>query len=203
MPTHPLNILHIDSSPRREGSVTRDLTAKLVARFGADADVTYRDLLGDAPELLGTDWVNGMVTGVDDRNEAQRAALAQSDVLLAEIRAADAIVIGAPLYNFAPTASLKAWIDQITRAGESFHYTESGPEGLLADKPVYIVLTSGGTPMDSPADFVTPYLRHMLGFLGLRDLRFIDAMAWQLDADGVLNRANQGIADLALDDLAA
>ena len=112
------------------------------------------------------------------RTDAQRETLSGSDVLVAELKAADQIVIGAPIYNFSIPAALKAWIDQVARARETFRYTEAGPEGLLTGKTAWLVIASGGVPMDSAMDFATPYLRHVLGFLGIVDVRVIDASRW-------------------------
>ena len=92
-----------------------------------------------------------------------------------EFAAADALVITAPIYNFTVPAQLKLWIDQVARIGRTFSYTEQGPIPLLPDRPTFLVVASGGTPIGSPIDFATPYLRHVLGFLGLRDLRLVEA----------------------------
>lgn len=94
-----------------------------------------------------------------------------SDLLVRELDSADVIMITAPVYNFSVPAALKAWIDMICRASLTFHYTENGPEGLLKDRPVYLVMASGGVPFGSSADFASGYLRHILGFIGIRDVR--------------------------------
>jgi FMN-dependent NADH-azoreductase len=115
--------------------------------------------------------------------------------LIAELEAADTIVIGVPLYNFGIPAALKAWIDLIARARRTFRYTEAGPEGLLKDKKAYLVVASGGVPVGSDYDFATGYLRHVLGFVGITDVTVIDAGQQMMDGD-VVNRATAAIDDL-------
>ena len=126
------HILRIDASARHAGSTTRQLADKLVARLveqGYGASVTVRDLAQTPPALLTENWVGANFTDDADRSADQQAALAASDELIGELEAADTIVIGVPLYNFAVPASLKAWIDLIARARRTFRYTEGGPEG--------------------------------------------------------------------------
>jgi FMN-dependent NADH-azoreductase len=112
---------------------------------------------------------------MDQRSAAQRAALAESDALVAELAAADLLVIGVPIYNFGVPAALKAWVDMVARARLTFRYTENGPEGLLRGKRAYLVVASGGTAVGSEIDFATGYLRHVLGFLGIEDVQIIAA----------------------------
>ena len=110
--------------------------------------------------------------------DAELAARALSDELIAELRAADTIVIGAPMYNFSVATTLRAWFDHVLRAGETFRYTENGPEGLLGGKRVIVVESRGGLYSEGPAqaiDFQEPYLRHLLGFIGLTDVTFVRA----------------------------
>jgi len=165
-------ILHIDASARRQGSVSRELSAKLVAEAGADK-VIHRDLSDGLPYLSET-WVHSTFTPPESRSEEQAAALDFSDTLVAELTAADTIVIGTPIYNFSIPAVLKAWIDQIARAGVTFQYTENGPKGLLEDKKVIIAVASGGTAIGSDYDFASPYLKFALGFLGITDVTVLD-----------------------------
>jgi FMN-dependent NADH-azoreductase len=116
---------------------------------------------------LDTDWVTANFTPPEERGEAERAALAESDALVAELKAADVLVIGVPIYNFGIPAALKAWVDLVARARVTFRYTEQGPVGLLTGKRAYLAVASGGTPVGSAIDFATGYLRHVLGFLGI------------------------------------
>ncbi len=114
-------------------------------------------------------------TDPDARSDTQVAELAASDALVAEREAADVIVIGAPIYNFNIPAVLKAWIDKVVGARVTFRYDENGPEGLLKDKKAYVVMASGGVTMGSAMDFASPYIRYILGFVGIHDVEFISA----------------------------
>jgi FMN-dependent NADH-azoreductase len=121
-------ILRIDASARTEGSVSRDLTDRLVNRLaGPDGDITVRDLAAAAPEFVDAGWVGANFTAPDERSAAQHDRLAGSEALVQELEAADHIVIGAPIYNFSVPAALKAWIDQVARARRTFVYTETRP----------------------------------------------------------------------------
>lgn len=190
------NVLRIDASMRRDGSITRKLTDQVIAEFG-NADVVTRDL-ADGIDLIDSSWIDANFTDASERTDAQRKALASSDVLVAELKAAGIVVIGAPVYNFSVPAALKAWIDQICRARETFRYTENGPVGLLEGKRAIIVMGSGGVEADSAADYMTPYLRHVLGFVGIHDVQVIAADRLNGDKDGSrLQSAEAQIAALA------
>ena len=166
-------ILRIDASGRHAGSVTRKLADRIVARLGGEA--TVRDL-ADAPPVLVTDEIIGAYfTPPSDRTEAQRAALAPSDEVVAEIRAADVIVIGMPIYNFGPPAALKGWADMAARVGVTFKYGPDGPVGLLEGKRAIVAIASGGTGAGSEIDWATPWIRHFLGFIGIEDVTVIAA----------------------------
>jgi FMN-dependent NADH-azoreductase len=188
-------VLHIDASARTQGSTSRDLTAKIVARLNADT-VIRRDLTSALPHLT-EDWINANFTPADDRDAVQRDLLSLSDQLVDEAIAADTLVIGVPIYNFAVPASLKAWIDLMARVGRTFTYTETGPEGLLKGKRAIIAVASGGTQVGSDIDFATGYLRHMLGFIGITDVQFVAADALMMDADAAMTRANSAIEAIA------
>ena len=189
------HVLRIDSSMRRDGSTTRTLTEKVVEAL-APTTVTERDLL-DGIDLIDEEWIAANFTDPAERSAEQNATLAASDTLVAEVKAADVLVIGAPIYNFSVPGALKAWIDQICRARETFRYTENGPVGLLEGKRAIIVVASGGVPVDSPVDFMTPYLRHVLGFIGITDVTVIAADRQMQDADAAQARALAGIDGLA------
>lgn len=167
-------VLHIDSSARVSDSVTRTASAAVVEKLAADT-VIRRDLSESKPPLLDEGFVHATFTPPADRTDALKAALATSDELVAELQAADTIVIGTPIYNFSVAASLKAWIDQIARAGVTFEYTETGPRGLLSGKKVIVTMASGGVPIGSDYDYASGYLRHVMGFLGLTDVTILDA----------------------------
>ncbi|WP_341863698.1 NAD(P)H-dependent oxidoreductase [Gymnodinialimonas sp. 57CJ19] len=188
------HILRIDASARREGSVSRDLTSQIIARLGGT--VTTRDLADGVP-LMTEEWVGANFTPADARTAEQAEILAHSDVLVAELQAADTIVIGLPIYNFGAPAALKAWVDQVARAGLTFHYTENGPEGLLTGKRVIVAMASGGTQFGSEIDFATGYLRHVLGFIGITDVTFVTADRLALDAEKTLAKARAQVEALA------
>jgi FMN-dependent NADH-azoreductase len=172
-------VLRIDSSARTEGSVSRELSETLAANLaGADGEVVVRDLAAEVPAFVHEAWVGANFTAPDQRTPDQEQTLAASEALVTELEAADQIVIGVPVYNFSIPASLKAWIDLIARARRTFRYTESGPEGLLTGKTAWLVVASGGTALDSEIDFATPYLKFILGFIGITDVRVIDATRW-------------------------
>lgn len=165
-------VLHIDASARFADSASRKASAQIVAAQNADK-IIRRDLAQGLPFLDET-FTIATFTPAEDRTEAQNQALTISDGLVAELMAADTIVIGAPIYNFSIPAVLKAWIDQIARVGMTFAYTETGPKGLLEGKKVIITLASGGTPLGSEIDFASPYLRFALGFVGITDVAVQD-----------------------------
>jgi len=163
------SILHIDSSITGEHSVSKKLTAELVEKLQRDhpdAKVVHRDL--EANKLPSLD---ATILGALSKGERTIG-----DTLIEEIEAADAVVIGAPMYNFSVPVQLKTWFDHIARAGRTFRYTEQGPQGLLTGKKVYVVSTSGGVHHGKSSDGVEPWLRTMLNFLGLgEDLNFVHA----------------------------
>jgi FMN-dependent NADH-azoreductase len=188
-------VLHIDSSARRAGSVSRDLTAQIVERLGA-AEVIRRDLATPLP-LLDETWINANFTPADQRSDEQAKLLAQSDALVEELKAADTLVIGAPIYNFSVPAGLKAWIDLVARVGLTFTYTDQGPVGLLEGKRAIIAVASGGTEAGSAIDFATGYLRHMLGFMGITEVEIVAADTLAIDEGAALAKAKAQIETLA------
>ena len=194
-----MNILRIDGSARFEGSVTRQLADEVIGRLRAEnpgAHVTQRELSDRLP-LLDEDWVNANFTDPAERTDEQRAALAFSDQLVAELKAAHLIVIAVPIYNFGVPAAVKGWVDLICRARETFRYSENGPVGLLENRPVYLVAASGGTRIGSEMDFATGYLRHIFGFIGIQDVRLIEAGELMGGAEPAIGRARHQI-DAAL-----
>ncbi|WP_420004141.1 FMN-dependent NADH-azoreductase [Arenibacterium sp. LLYu02] len=188
-------VLHIDSSARLTGSVSRDLTAQVVERLGAK-EIIRRDLATPLP-LLDEAWIGANFTPADQRSDAQKELLALSDALIAELQAADTIVIGAPVYNFSVPSTLKAWIDLVARAGVTFRYSEAGPEGLLKGKRAIVVMTSGGTPAGSDYDYASRYLTQILGFIGITDVELVAADQQAVDAEGSITKAKSAIAALA------
>ncbi|KGM06199.1 FMN-dependent NADH-azoreductase [Methylophaga thiooxydans] len=169
-------ILHINSSGRFSGSVTRDISTQLVTQLQQQRGTTpvQRDLAEGIP-FIDENWITANFTDPEQRTEAQQTVLGFSDELIEELQQASHIVIAAPIYNFSVPAVLKAWIDQVARARVTFRYTENGPEGLLKGKKAYLVIASGGVPLGSEVDFVSPYLRQVMSFLGIDDVTVINA----------------------------
>ncbi len=171
--------LVIHSTARTENSVTRDLAHQVIDKLRPTQTVT-RDLITPVSQI-NEDWVNANFTPAEDRTETQKTDLALSDTLVAELQAADTIVIGVPIYNFGITASLKAWIDQICRARLTFKYGDNGPEGLLTGKRAILTVASGGVAVGSEMDFATPYIRQVLAFVGITDVTVIAASGGKTD----------------------
>ncbi|WP_323767235.1 FMN-dependent NADH-azoreductase [Antarctobacter sp.] len=188
-------VLRIDASARTEGSVTRQLADAVIDRI-APTQVVSRDLTQTVPQIDGT-WLAANMTPADNRTEDQRATLALSDKLIEEVRAADTIVIATPIYNFGVPSSLKAWVDMIARAGVTFKYTETGPVGLLEGKRVIFTIASGGTEVDGPIDFATPWLRHVMAFVGITDVQVVRSDRLMVDAEASKARADEDLAKLA------
>ncbi len=163
-----MKLLHIDASALGDNSVSRQLSAAVVARFKDSVeslDVSYRDLdANPIPHLRG-----GSLAGAD------AAEAADAENVMAQFLAADVVVIGAPMYNFSIPSTLKAWIDRVAVAGKTFKYTEAGPVGLAGGKRVIIASSRGGIYVDSPADFQEPYLRQMFAFMGITEVEFVRA----------------------------
>ena len=193
-----MHVLEITASARQEGSVSRRLVQNLVAaledRHG-EISVVRRDVAAGLP-YVDEDWVRANFTPEEERSAADRKTLAQSDELVAELEAADVIVIGTPIYNFSIPATLKAWIDMVSRARKTFRYTDNGPEGLLKGKKAFVIVPSGGVPVGSEVDFATPYLRHALGFIGITDVEFVGARGADRGNDDALDEAHARIAEL-------
>lgn len=193
------NILRVESSIKGEASVSRKLTDRIVARLTAadpDATVTLRDLSAGVPHIDG-DWIGAVYTPAEARSPDQADRAAYSDALLAEVRAADILVIALPVYNFGVPAPLKGWIDHLARKGETFQYTEAGPEGLLKGKRAIVALSSDGTKIGSEIDFASGYIRHMLGFFGITDVDFIAADQMVFGPEETLKKAEAQIDALA------
>ena len=176
--TTPVRVLRIDASARHDGSVTRQLTGEFMAQLrqrNADLQIQQLDLAKNKLPFIDEAWIGANFTQPEQRTAEQRQILALSDRLVKQLQTADILVIGAPLYNFSVPAALKAWIDLVARVGLTFRYTSNGPVGLLANKKVYLILASGGTPIGGAIDFASGYLRRVLGFLGIRDVELIGA----------------------------
>ena len=191
----PKTILHIDSSARLTGSTSRDLSARVVEKLNATR-VIRRDLSSALPQIDEA-WINANFTPADDRTAEQKDRLALSDELVRELMEADTIVIGAPVYNFSVPASLKAWVDLVARAGLTFKYTESGPQGLLDGKRAILAVASGGTKLGSEIDFASGYLKHIMGFIGITDVEIVAADQLMVDAEASMAAANSALEAIA------
>ncbi|MEY2655566.1 MAG: hypothetical protein RLZZ524_2594 [Pseudomonadota bacterium] len=179
-----MNILQVNTSARTAtadaGSLSSRLAAEVVERLQArepGARVVVRDLAREPHPVLDEAALQALFTPAAERSATAAARVAQDDALIAEIQAADVVVIASPMFNFGVTAQLKNWIDAIARVRVTFQYTANGPEGLLKGKKVYIVATRGGIHRDLPSDTQVPYLRQVLGFLGMTDVEVIYAEA--------------------------
>ena len=177
MPT----LLHLDSSPL-PSSISRELTAEFVNTWTAahpDGTLIHRDLALNPPTPLDAQWIAANFTPEVERTAEQRALLAPSDQLIAELNQADEYVFGVAMHNFSIPSTLKLWIDQIARAGHTFSYGAEGPKGLLTGKKATILIATGGTyDVGTPFgayNFVEPYLKAVLGFLGVTDVTFVTA----------------------------
>jgi FMN-dependent NADH-azoreductase len=181
-----MNILQINSSARRDNSQSTRLANSIVERLIAadpEATVTLRDVSAVPHPVLDEAALTALFTPAEQRSLEQAARVALDDALIAEVQAADVVVLGVPMYNFGVPAALKNWIDAISRAGVTFRYTAKGPEGLLRGKTVYVALTRGGLYRDTPADTQVPYLRTVFGFLGMTDVHFVYAEGLAMGAE--------------------
>ncbi|MFE1599003.1 FMN-dependent NADH-azoreductase [Methylobacterium sp. ID0610] len=173
-----MKILQINSSARASASASTRLADSIVAQLGTAhpaAQVEVLNLATHPVAPLDEVAVEARFTPPDARSPEQAARAAQDDGLVAQLLAADVIVVGAPMYNFNIPAQLKNWIDAVTRPGATFRYTETGPVGLVEGKTVYVALTRGGFYRDTPTDTPAQYLKFMFGFLGITDVRFVYA----------------------------
>ncbi len=172
------NILYITASIRSDSdSVSRGLGQQLVDGLAArtGASVTVRDLAANDLPFVSAERFAANLTPAADRTPQQADLAAIADTLIAELQAADTIVIAAPVYNFGPPATLKAWADLVARVGTTFRYTATGPEGLLTGKTAYLAIASGGTPVGGDADFMSRWLTFFLGFLGITNIATVTA----------------------------
>ncbi len=191
-------VLHINSSVRQNGSLSRQLGGEFVAKWQAanpDGTVVTRDLAASPVPHLTEQMMGAYFTPAEQRNADQAHTIKTSDALVDELLAADTIVIGAPMYNFSVTSGLKAWIDHVARAGRTFKYGANGPEGLVHGKKVIVFVASGGVYSEGPAaayDHVTTYLRSVLGFLGMTDVTFVVAEGVAMGEEAVAAAVAKG-----------
>jgi FMN-dependent NADH-azoreductase len=186
-----MSVLHINSSARLGGSNSRIIGQYLVDALGEP--VVSRDLAQHPLPPISAEELIAVHGSADSQRPSLLTQLALSDRLIAELRDADTLVIGAPIYNFGIPASLKQWIDAVCRAGVSFKYTEQGPQGLLGVKRAFIITASGGTPIGSEIDFASGYLEHICRFIGITEIFHIDASGSKGTPEEIIAQGKQQV----------
>tara|TARA_A100001011_G_scaffold353103_1_gene394366 strand:+ start:1385 stop:1969 length:585 start_codon:yes stop_codon:yes gene_type:complete len=189
-----MKIYQIDSSARKEGSTSRALAKKLLKKIKKPGDeVIYRDLDDEMVFVSGL-TESGMKIEKKDQTEHHKKMFELSDKLVNELKESDIIIISAPIYNYGPPATLKAWSDLAARIGETFKFKENGRrEGLLKNKKAYLVITSGGTKLNSKEDFLTPWLKFILNFFGITQIDTICADQMALNYEKSIKDAESQI----------
>jgi FMN-dependent NADH-azoreductase len=173
------------------------LSDQVIQKISNDqSTVTHRDVSQGLP-FVDDLMIGAYFTQKAERNDHQNQAIALSDTIVKELMEADTLVIGIPIYNFSMPAGFKAWSDLAARVGETFKYTENGPEGLLEGKKGYIAVASGGTKIGSEIDFLTPWLRHFLGFIGIHDVEIVQAEALNSKGEKAIEEARSAIDTIA------
>ena len=192
-----MKIYQIDSSARKEGSTSRALAKKLLDKIKKpDDEVVYRDLDDEMVFVSGL-TESGMKIEEKDQTEHHKKMFELSDKLVKELKVSDVIIISAPIYNYGPPATLKAWSDLVARIGETFKFKENGRrEGLLRNKRAYLVITSGGTKLNSKEDFLTPWLKFILNFFGIEKVDIISADQMALDYEKSIRDAETQISNI-------
>mgnify|MGYP006105515795 CR=1 FL=1 len=194
-----MKIYQIDSSARKKGSTSRALAKKLLEKIKKpDDEVVYRDLDDEMLFVSGL-TESGMKIPEIERTEQHKKMFELSDKLVMELKESDVIIISVPIYNFGPPATLKAWSDLAARVKETFKYKEDGSRvGLLQDKQVYLVITSGGTKINSSEDFLTPWLTHVLNFFGIKKINVIAADQMAIDYEKSVKSAEDQINKITI-----
>ena len=189
-----MKIYQIDCSARKKGSTSRELAKKLLEKIKKlDDEVIYRDLDDEMLFVAGL-TESGMSIPENERTEQHKKMFELSDKLVKELKESDIIIISTPIYNFGPPATLKAWSDLAARVKSTFKYSEDGKQiGLLENKKVYLVITSGGTKVGSKEDFLTPWLIHVLNFFGIKNIQIISADQMSIDYEGSVKKAEDEI----------
>ena len=191
------HILHIDASCRHQGSASRVLSQKLLDKIRPEsATVTYRDV-SRGMQFVNDEMIISYFVPPEERTAEQKEIISLSDEITDEILAADILVIGIPIYNFSMPAVFKAWCDLAARVGVTFRYSEHGPVGLLENKKAFVAMTSGGTPIGGEIDFLTPWLKQFLKFIGIQDVVMIGAQGLRKSyAEESIAQANEQIEQL-------
>ena len=193
-----MKIYQIDSSARKEGSTSRTLAKKLLEKIRRPGDeIVYRDLDDEMVFVSGL-TESGMKIDIKDQTEHHKKMFDLSDKLVKELKESDTIIISAPIYNYGPPATLKAWSDLAARVGETFKFRSDGRrEGLLKNKRAYLVITSGGTKLNSKEDFLTPWLKFILKFFGIEKINIISADQMALDYEKSIREAEKQIENIS------
>ena len=193
-----MKIYQIDSSARKEGSTSRALAKKLLDKIKKPEDeVIYRDLNDEMVFVTGL-TESGMNIDEKDQNENHKKMFDLSNQLVKELKESDIIIISAPIYNYGPPATLKAWSDLAARVGETFKFKPNGRrEGLLKNKKAYLVITSGGTKLNSKEDFLTPWLKFILNFFGIDKIDVVSADQMALNYEKSIKEAEKQIANIS------
>ena len=192
-----MKIYQIDSSARKEGSTSRALAKKLLDKIKSPEDeIIYRDLNNEMVFVSGL-TESGMNIEKKDQTDHHKKMFELSDQLVKELKESDIIIISAPIYNYGPPATLKAWSDLAARVGETFRFKPNGRrEGLLKNKKAYLVITSGGTKLNSKEDFLTPWLKFILNFFGIEKIETINADQMALDYEKSIKDAEKQIENI-------
>ena len=192
-----MKIYQMNSSARKEGSTSRALAKKLLKKIKKPEDeVVYRDLNDEMVFVSGL-TESGMNIDEKDQNENHKKMFELSNQLVKELKESDVIIISAPIYNYGPPATLKAWSDLVARVGETFKFKPNGRrEGLLRNKRAYLVITSGGTKLNGKEDFLTPWLKFILNFFGIEKIDTISADQMALNYDKSINDAEKQILNI-------
>ena len=189
-----MKIYQIDCSARKKGSASRELAKKLLDKIKKPEDkVIYRDLDNEMLFVAGL-TESGMSMPENERTEHHKKMFELSDKLVKELKDSDIIIISTPIYNFGPPATLKAWSDLTARVKSTFKYSPDGKQiGLLENKKVYLIITSGGTRVGSKDDYLTPWLKHVLNFFGIKSIHIISADQMSIDYEGSIRKAEEEI----------
>lgn len=183
-----MKILQINSSARSSGANSTRLADAITNHLREaypDATLAVRDLAKNIHPVLDEPALIALFTPVDQRSSEQKERVAQDDALISEVLSADVLVLGVPMYNFGISVQLKTWIDALAKPGVTFRYTDQGPKGLIQGKKVYVALARGGLFRDTAADLQVPFLKNVLGFLGMTDIEFVFAEGLSMGPEAV------------------
>lgn len=194
-----MKILKLDVSPRGEASISRQLSKAFFDQLPEGKHAIKSRFIDEKVSAVSGEWLGASWKTDSDRTAEEAAVLKQSDEFISEISESDVIVLSTPIWNFSIPAQLKAWIDQICRAGLTFKYTENGPVGLMTNKKAIVFIASGGTKLGGPVDYGTPHLRFIFNFIGINDVTFVAADQTMVDQGESFESALKDAKQLAID----